>query len=68
MGNRWRKITDGQVKLIIYSGTLGDEPNLIDKLRVGQLQAVALSGALPEVEPALRCFQIPTMFDSSFEN
>lgn len=64
MGDQWRKITGGQVKLVIYAGTLGDEPNLVDKLRIGQLQAVALSGALNDIEPALGCFQIPMMFDS----
>jgi TRAP-type transport system periplasmic protein len=64
MGDRWRTITGGQVKLNLYAGTLGDEPNLVDKLRIGQIQAAALSGALTDVEPAVGCFQIPMMFDS----
>jgi TRAP-type transport system periplasmic protein len=64
MGDRWRSITGGQVKLIVYAGTLGDEPSLVEKLRIGQIQAAALSGALNDIEPAVGCFQIPMMFDS----
>ena len=64
MGDQWRTITGGHVKLVLYAGTLGDEPNLVDKLRVGQIQAAALSGALNDIEPAVGCFQIPMMFDS----
>jgi TRAP-type C4-dicarboxylate transport system substrate-binding protein len=66
MGERWRKISVGKVKLTIYpGGVLGDEPDLVNKMRIGQIQAVALSGAgMSEIEPGVSCLQIPMMFES----
>lgn len=66
MGQDWRKISGGQVTLRIYpGGVLGDEPDMITKMRIGQLQAVALSGSgLSRLEPAVSCFQIPMMLES----
>jgi TRAP-type C4-dicarboxylate transport system substrate-binding protein len=64
MGEKWRKISGGKVKLIVYAGTLGDEPNLVDKLRIRQLQAAALSAGLSEVEQSVNCLEIPMMFQS----
>ena len=66
MGERWRKISGGQVKLMIYpGGVLGDEPDLVNKMRIGQIQAVALSGAgMSDIEPGVMALQIPMMFES----
>ena len=66
MGERWRKITGGQVKLVIYAGgVLGDEPDMVNKMRIGQIQAVALSGAgMSTIEPGVMALQIPMMFES----
>ncbi len=66
MGQQWRKISGGKVTLRIYpGGVLGDEPDMIQKMRIGQLQAVALSGAgLSRLEPAVNCLQIPMMIES----
>jgi len=66
MGERWRIISGGKVKLNIFpGGTLGDEPDLVNKMRINQIQAVALSGVgMSDVEPGVRCLQIPMMFDS----
>jgi TRAP-type C4-dicarboxylate transport system substrate-binding protein len=66
MGERWRTISGGKVKLTIYAGgTLGDEPDMVNKLRISQIQAVALSGAgMGDVEPGVSCLQIPMMFES----
>src|SRR5215472_1173684 len=66
MGERWRKISGGTVKLTVYpGGALGDEPDLVNKMRIGQIQAVALSGAgMADIEPGVSCLQIPMMFDS----
>ncbi len=62
----WARISGGKYTMRIYpSGTLGDENAMILKLRIGQLQAVALSGVgLSQVEPAVSCLQIPMLFDS----
>jgi len=66
MGERWRKISGGQVKLVIYpGGVLGDEPDMVNKMRIGQIQAAGLSGAgLSGMEPGVMALQIPMMFDS----
>ena len=66
MGERWRKVSAGQVKLVIYpGGVLGDEPDMVNKMRIGQIQAAGLSGAgLSGIEPGVMALQIPMMFDS----
>jgi len=62
----WQRISGGGVDLKIHAGAaLGDEVELVRKLRYGQLQAVAMSGVgLSHVEPGAACFQIPMMFES----
>jgi TRAP-type C4-dicarboxylate transport system substrate-binding protein len=66
IGQRWSKISGGTVRLTIFAGgTLGDEPDTVRKLRVNQLQAVALSGAgMGEIDKSVGCLQLPMMFDS----
>jgi TRAP-type C4-dicarboxylate transport system substrate-binding protein len=66
MAERWRTISGGQVKLVIYAGgVLGDEPDMVNKMRIGQIQAAGLSGAgLSGIEPGVMALQIPMMFDS----
>ena len=66
MGERWKKSTSGQVRLVIYpGGVLGDEPDMVNKMRIGQIQAVALSGAgMSTIEPGVMGLQIPMMFES----
>src|SRR5580658_2138056 len=66
MAQRWRTISGGQVKLVIYpGGVLGDEPDMVNKMRIGQIQAAGLSGAgLSGIEPGVMALQIPMMFDS----
>src|SRR5580692_8283409 len=66
MAQRWRTISGGQIKLVIYpGGVLGDEPDMVNKMRIGQIQAAGLSGAgLSGIEPGVMALQIPMMFDS----
>jgi TRAP-type C4-dicarboxylate transport system substrate-binding protein len=66
MGERWRTITNGNVKLTLYAGgVMGDEPDTVNKLRVKLIQAVALTGAgMGEIEKGVAALQIPLMFDS----
>src|SRR5580658_7753016 len=66
MGERWKTISKGNVKLTLYAGgVMGDEPDTVNKLRVKLIQAVALSGAgMGDVERGVACLQIPLMFDS----
>lgn len=65
MKEEWRRISGGTVEVKIYSGVLGDETEMIRKMRIKQLQAVAVSGAaLPRIDPGVSCLQIPLLFDS----
>jgi TRAP-type C4-dicarboxylate transport system substrate-binding protein len=66
IGQDWGKISGGKVGLRIYpGGVLGDEPDMIQKMRVGQLQAVALSGSgLARIDSSASCLQIPMMIQS----
>lgn len=62
----WSKQTSGRVTLRIYpGGVLGDETDLVKKLRIGQIHAVALSGnGMEHMDPAITCLQLPLMFDT----
>lgn len=66
MGADWQKGTDGEVRLRIYpGGVAGDEPDLIRKMRIGQLHAAALTVAgLSELDPSFEIFEIPMLFES----
>ena len=66
MGEQWRTTTGGKIKLRIYPGGVqGDEPDMVKRMRIGQLQAAALSNVgLSEIEPAVRCLQMPMMIQS----
>ncbi len=66
MGARWQKDTGGEVTLRIYAGGVaGDEPDVVRKMRIGQLQAAALTTAgLSIIDPAFEIFGTPMFFDS----
>ena len=66
MGFNWREATDGEVRLRIYAGGVaGDEGALIRKMRIGQLQAAAISNAgLTEIDRAAYALMLPLMFES----
>jgi TRAP-type C4-dicarboxylate transport system substrate-binding protein len=69
MGEAWRASSAGVVELRIYAGgAAGDESDIIRKMRVGQFQAVAVSGGgLADILPELRALQMPLMFASDGE-
>lgn len=64
MGERWRTATNGQVQLTVYAGTMGSEAELVRRMRLGQLQAAALSGVgIEEIDPAVSALQaMPMVF------
>jgi TRAP-type transport system periplasmic protein len=66
MGEEWKKASGGKVELKIYpGGEQGDEPEMVQKLRIKKLQAVALSGAgLSGIDAAVAALQIPMMLSS----
>ena len=69
MGEEWRKASDGAVTLRIYpGGVAGDEDAMIRKMRVGQIQAAAITGiGLAYLEPSFYALHIPMMYESDEE-
>jgi len=65
-GNEWSQSTGGRVTLRVYpGGVAGDEPDVVRKMRIGQLQAGALTTVgLAEIDPAFQMFNAPMFFDS----
>src|SRR4051812_7765772 len=66
MGEKWKEASGGTVLLKIYpGGEQGDEPEMVQKMRIHALQAVAISGAgLSGIDSASSALQIPFMYDS----
>lgn len=66
MRQDWTKISGDKVTLKIYPGAVpGTEVQMLRKVRLGELQAVALSGVgLLHAEPGVSCFQIPLLIES----
>jgi TRAP-type transport system periplasmic protein len=66
MGEEWKKASGGKIELRIYpGGEQGDEPEMVQKVRIKKLQAVALSGAgLSGIDAAVTALEIPMMLSS----
>ncbi len=69
MGEEWKKASGGKIELKIYpGGEQGDEPEMVQKLRIKKLQAVALSGAgLSGIDSAVAALNTPMMLASNQE-
>jgi len=66
MGDDWKKSSGGKIKLDIYpGGEQGDEPEMLQKIRIKKLQAVAISGAgLSSISSYVAGLQVPLLLDS----
>lgn len=66
MGAQWKDASGGAVELRIYAGGVaGDEPDVVRKMRVGQLHAAALTvTGLIAIDKSFEIFQIPFFFAS----
>ena len=66
MGAAWATGTQNRVTLRVYpGGVAGDEPDVVRKMRIGQLQAAAVTTAgLASIDPAFHIFNIPMFFNS----
>jgi len=66
MGAQWKEASGGAVELRIYpGGVAGDEPDVVRKMRVGQLHGAALSvTGLIAIDKGFEIFQIPFFFAS----
>lgn len=65
----WQKLSNGQVTLRIYpGGVAGDESDMLRKMRIGQLNAAALtSGGLGDVIPEMKALTFPLLVRSDAE-
>ena len=66
MGESWKKATNGKLKFKMYpGGVVGEEDDMLRKMRIGQLHAAALTGVgLARIIPEINALQMPMLFDS----
>ncbi|UCF63460.1 MAG: TRAP transporter substrate-binding protein DctP [bacterium] len=66
MAVNWSEISNGGITLRIYpGGVAGDEGDMVRKMRIGQLQAAALTTAgLAKITPDVNALAIPLAIDS----
>jgi TRAP-type C4-dicarboxylate transport system substrate-binding protein len=59
----WQTISQGRVTVKVYGGGIaGDEPDMIRKMRINQLQAAAMTGSgLGKIQPDFLVYQLPFM-------
>ena len=59
----WQSISGGRVTMRIYSGGVaGDEPDMIRKMRINQIQAAAMTGSgLGKIDTDWLVYQLPFM-------
>lgn len=69
LGEECQNSTDGRVRFKIYpGGVAGDEPDILRKMRIGQLHGgVFTMSGLGDIEPSVRVFEIPLFFRSDEE-
>lgn len=68
MGERWKQASAGKVELKIRAGTAGDESDIMRRMRVGQLQAGAVTTVgLSAIDPIAEALHIPLAFRSQDE-
>jgi len=59
----WQAVSKGRVTVKVYSGGIaGDEPDMLRKMRINQLQAAAITGSgLGKIHPDFLVYQLPFM-------
>jgi TRAP-type C4-dicarboxylate transport system substrate-binding protein len=69
MGDAWNKASGGKVQVRIYpGGVTGDEPDMVRKIRVGQLHAAMIANqGLTQIIPDIQALQMPLMLNSYAE-
>ena len=69
MAQDWAKVSGGAVRVQVYpGGALGDEAEMVRKVRQGQLQGVLLSSVgLSRIDNSVACLQVPMLIDSYAE-
>ncbi len=69
LAESWAKLSDGKFRFRIYAGGVaGDDPDMVRKMRIGQLDAALLAGSgLYEIAPEIKAIQMPMMFSNDEE-
>lgn len=69
MKQEWTTISGGRVDLRIYpGGSLGDDVEMLRKVRIGQLQAVAVTSVgLSRIDDSVEALHIPLLFQNYAE-
>jgi TRAP-type C4-dicarboxylate transport system substrate-binding protein len=69
MGEEWSKVSNNRVKLRIYpGGVVGDEAEMISKIRLGTIHAAAVTTmGLAEVDRGVQALCIPMLYRSDAE-
>ena len=69
MGEAWSKASGGKIQLRIYpGGAVGDEPDTVRKIRVGQLHAGMLSNqGLTQIVPDVQALHMPLLLHNDEE-
>jgi TRAP-type transport system periplasmic protein len=65
----WDRVSGGSVSMRVYpGGVAGDEDDMLRKVRIGQLNAVALSGpGLASIVPSMLAIQVPQLVSDDRE-
>ena len=66
LGQQWKEQTDGEVRLRIYpGGVVGDETDMVRKMRIGQIHGAAMSTeGMSEINPYFTSFYMPLLYQS----
>ena len=67
MGQEWKKASKKSVQLRIYpGGVIGDERDMVRKMRIGQIHAAAITTeGLSEIVPEFSAYFVPLAFQNS---
>ena len=67
MGQEWKNATKGKVRLRIYpGGVLGDERDMVRKMRIGQIHAAGMTAeGLSEIVSEFSAYFVPLVYQSS---
>jgi TRAP-type transport system periplasmic protein len=69
MAKEWKQASGGKIDVAIYPGGIaGDDPDMVRKLRIGQLQMAGLTGVgLSQIVPEVGALQMPMLLTTTAE-
>jgi TRAP-type transport system periplasmic protein len=65
-GEKWKKISNGRISVIIYpGGVAGDDPDIVRKMKLGTLHAGVLTAVgVAEIDKSVYALGVPMMYSS----